>query len=148
MLVSKNAKICVSPNAKPQHESVEYTQRKILLLAMYISFCLCRFPSRWAPFFSGMWALRWFSNPRGQYINVLVDTSGHLDLLSAIESLQPIFHCEAKLLALGPTRIVFRNQHLYFIPSYFVDYFISLDSQKNKLLGYSIYINIGKQTVK
>ena len=54
MLVSKNTKIwvtphvnlkiCVSPNAKPQRESVEY-RRKFLALAMYISFFLCHFHS-------------------------------------------------------------------------------------------------------
>ena len=43
----------------------------------------------------------------------------------------------------GRFAVLRSNQHIYFIPSYFVVYFISLDSQKNRLLGYSIYINIG-----
>ena len=40
------------------------------------------------------------------------------------------------------------NKFMYFIPSYIVVYLVSLDSQKNKLLGNIIYVNIGKQTVK
>ena len=45
MLVSKNAKTCVSPNAKPQCKSVEYRvcwvpNANFLALAMYISLLL------------------------------------------------------------------------------------------------------------
>ena len=54
MLVSKNAKICVTPNANPKI--------CVFTLAMYISFLLCRFHLRWLPFFSGIWAYGW---PRG-----------------------------------------------------------------------------------
>ena len=38
--------------------------------------------------------------------------------------------------------------YIYFIPSYIVVYLVSLDSQKNKLLGNISYVNIGKETVK
>ena len=73
MLVSKNAKICVNPNpkhkicaipnAKPQHEPMEYRLcwvPKLFALAMYISCCLCSFHFRCVtnvnPVCSGIWA--------------------------------------------------------------------------------------------
>ena len=40
------------------------------------------------------------------------------------------------------------NKYIYVIPSYIVVYLVSLDSQKNKLLGNILHVNIGKQTVK
>ena len=40
------------------------------------------------------------------------------------------------------------NLYIYFIPSNIEVYLVSLDSQKNKLLGNNIYVNVGKQTVK
>ena len=40
------------------------------------------------------------------------------------------------------------NIYIYVILSYIVVYLVSLDSQKNKLLGNIIYVNIGKPTVK
>ena len=76
MLVSKNVKICVTPNAKhkicvtpnakPQTEPMEYRLRwvhnaKFFALAIYISCCLCSFHLRWLPnanqVCSGIWAL-------------------------------------------------------------------------------------------
>ena len=76
MLVSKNSRIsvthnpnsniCVTPNANPQREQVQYrshlgSQRKILALAMYISCCLCHFHLHWVAnantISSGKWAL-------------------------------------------------------------------------------------------
>ena len=55
-------KMCVIPNAKPQRESVEYRWRwvpnaKFLHWPCTFLFCVCRFHSRWVPFFSGIWAL-------------------------------------------------------------------------------------------
>ena len=62
MLVYKNAKICLTPDAKPKicvtPNAKTQTQvsgiwvalgpkRKFLALAMYISYCLCRFHLRW-----------------------------------------------------------------------------------------------------
>ena len=71
MLVSKNAKICVTPNAntkigvtpnvKPQHESVEFNVVVGLALGMYIyiSCCLCQFRLHTVAIanavFSGIW---------------------------------------------------------------------------------------------
>ena len=44
MLVSKNAKVCITPNANPQREQVEYRSRcKMFVLAMYISFFCVNF---------------------------------------------------------------------------------------------------------
>ena len=40
------------------------------------------------------------------------------------------------------------NKYIYFILSYIVVYLISLDSQKNNLLGNIIYVKIGKKRVK
>ena len=72
MLVSKNAKICitpsaklkiyVTPNAKTQREPMEYRLRwvpnaKFSHWPCTFLFCVCRFHSRWVPFFSGIWAL-------------------------------------------------------------------------------------------
>ena len=59
-------KICVSPDANPDASQWNIggvgSQRKILALAMYIFFFLCRFHSRWVananPISSGIWALR------------------------------------------------------------------------------------------
>ena len=69
MLVSKNAKICITPNANPQRESVEYrmvgcpTQNNHIGhvdFMLFIPFC-----SRWVPnvnaVLSGIWAL-WYSD--------------------------------------------------------------------------------------
>ena len=54
-------KICVSPNAKPQRQSVEY-RLSWLVLGMYISCFLCRFHLRLVPnanpISSGIWALK------------------------------------------------------------------------------------------
>ena len=56
-------KICVTPNAKPKCKPYQWnigcvgSPTKIYGLVMYISFCLCRFHSRWIPFFSGIWAI-------------------------------------------------------------------------------------------
>ena len=63
MLVSKNARICVTANAKPQCESVEYRlcwvpKAKCLHWPCTFHLFVCRFHSRWVPFFSGIWALR------------------------------------------------------------------------------------------
>ena len=64
-LVSKNAKIGVTPNTNPQREQVEYRLHWVpsfwvLALGMFISCCLCQFHSRLVsnayPFFSGIWA--------------------------------------------------------------------------------------------
>ena len=42
----------------------------------------------------------------------------------------------------GRFSVLRSNLYMYFIPSYIVVYLVSLDSQRNKLLGYSIYVNI------
>ena len=73
MLVSKNAKICVTPNAKlkicvtpkakPKCKSVEYRLRWVPNVNLprwpctCLSFFWCQFYLRWVPFFSGIWAL-------------------------------------------------------------------------------------------
>ena len=40
------------------------------------------------------------------------------------------------------------NKYIYFVLSYIVIYLISLDSQKNNLLGNIIYVKIGRKRVK
>ena len=58
-----NAKICVTPNVKPQRESVEYRfcWGLGLVLGMYVSCCLCQFclslVANANTVFSGIWAL-------------------------------------------------------------------------------------------
>ena len=70
MLVSKNtkicvtlnanAKICVTPNVKPKRKQVEYRSCWVPKAKFSRRSCtflfLCRFYSRWVPFFSGIWA--------------------------------------------------------------------------------------------
>ena len=48
----------------------------------------------------------------------------------------------------GSFAVLRSNRYIYVIPSYIVVYLVSLDSQKNYLLGNIIYVNIGKPTVK
>ena len=48
----------------------------------------------------------------------------------------------------GRFAVLRSNRYIYVIPSYIVVYLVSLDSQKNKILGNIIYVNIGKPTVK
>ena len=48
----------------------------------------------------------------------------------------------------GRFAVLRSNRYIYVIPSYIVVYIVSLDSQKNELLGNIIYVNIGKPTVK
>ena len=48
----------------------------------------------------------------------------------------------------GRFAVLRSNQYIYVIPSYIVVYLVSLDSQKYKLLGNIIHVNIGKQTVR
>ena len=73
MLVSKNAKICltpkakhkicVTPNAKPQRKPMEYRLRWVFNTkyspwpCTFLFVCVCQFHLRWVPFFSGIWAL-------------------------------------------------------------------------------------------
>ena len=71
MLVSKNAKIrltpnakhktCVTPNAKPQRKEIEYKllwvpNAKFSHWPCTFNLFWCRFYSLWVPFFSGIWA--------------------------------------------------------------------------------------------
>ena len=73
ILVSKNTKICltpnakhkicVSPNANPQRESVAFRLRwvpnaKCSRWPCTFFFVLCRFHLRWVPLFSEIWALK------------------------------------------------------------------------------------------
>ena len=48
----------------------------------------------------------------------------------------------------GRFAVLRTNLYIYFITSYIVVYLVSYDSQKNKLLGNIIDVNIGKHTVK
>ena len=48
----------------------------------------------------------------------------------------------------GHFAVLRSNSYIYVIPSYIVVYLVSLDSQKNKLLGNIIYVNIENPTVK
>ena len=48
----------------------------------------------------------------------------------------------------GRFAVLRSNKYIYFILSNIVVYLISLDSEKNNLLGNIMYVNIGKQRVK
>ena len=65
MFMSKNAKICVTPDAEPKICIIPQRKTQTLVSGSQLAMFFCQFNSCWDPFFSGIWTLEFVEEECG-----------------------------------------------------------------------------------